>query len=1044
MLSRSELLHLLGQEKDNAIGLDRLTDQLKNRIGVTPFIGAGLSADFGFPQWTPFLRALADSDEAAQAALERRIATGQFEEAAQEMMAAIGGHRAFQNQIEHQFGDWRLEDRQFSGAVRLVPHLSTGPVITTNFDHVIERVFAQEGSPFEHVVWAGNIGIALKAFRRDLRILVKIHGDVADSAHLILTLDEYQQHYGGTEPGKIDRDLPLPKLLEQLTVARPFLFLGCSLTEDRTVAILLGVARDNRDTEHFAVVERPKDGAEWRKRRRQLSELEITPIWFPSGRFDLIQEILEFLTNEIPPALRRTGQKEIPTNLPKRDVSSFVGRQQEIAEIAERLGENQLVTLAGPGGCGKTRLMLQVARRVQAEFPDGVWLVKLASIRDGSLVPQTVARALGLQEQQKQPPTDILARHLSTQAALLILDNCEHLLEACADLIREILQNATSVKILTTTRTVLGIPSEAVYKVSPLLLPASDATLKSLGESEAVQLFVERGQAQADDFHLTESNASAISEICRRVDGIPLAIELAAAWLDTISVEQIARMLDKTFQLLTKGPRDALPHQETLRATMEWSYQLLTEPQRSLLRALAVFKGGWTLPAAGAICLDCADDEVAAAGRLRELVQQSLVQFNAESAAARYHLLETVRQYAMERLDTAGESRLARQRHRDWYLRFAEERERILREGGAQNQMLQEMELEHDNLRAALDWSIEESDGDSALRLGAALWRFWENRGFLGEGRQELRRLLHFAESPANAAALGQVCSGAGLLAYRQGDLQQAQEFFARALEIEKRRGDDKRIASCLNDLGISSQSRGLLNDALKYFEQYIELARKNNLPRDISVGLFNQGHVLMELGQLEAARTALEKSRSGFEAEQNLSDSAYPITVLGWVAIFEKDPAEAENLFRTSFERREQLKHKRGMADSAHGLGRAALLRDDLEEAHSRLQESLVMAREVGADKAIAQILESLAVFAVRRKEMTRALTLSFAAEALRARNHTPRPPIFCAEQERCIAEAKSALTATEADRAINLGRAMDIAGALAAATPDNGPQND
>lgn len=429
-----------------------------------------------------------------------------------------------------------------------------------------------------------------------------------------------------------------------------------------------------------------------------------------------------------------------------------------------------------------------------------------------------------------------------------------------------------------------------------------------------------------------------------------------------------------------------------------------------------------------------ADDELAAAGRLRELLQQSLVQFNAESAA-RYHLLETVRQYAIERLDEAGERHLARERHRDWYLRFAEEREKILREGGDQDQRLQEMELEHDNLRAALDWSVDESDADSALRLGAALWRFWENRGFLGEGRQELMRLLHFAESPTNVAALGQVCSGAGLLAYRQGDLQEAQEFFARALEIEQRRGDDKRIASCLNDLGISSQSRGLLNEALKYSEQYIELARKNDLQRDISVGLFNKGHVLMELGQLDAARTSLEESRVGFEAERNLSDSAYPITALGWVAIFEKDPAQAESLFRTSFERREQLKHKRGMADSTHGLGRAALLRDDLQEAYGRLQESLVMAREVGADKAIAQILESLAVFAVRRKEMPRALTLSFAAEALRARNHTPRPPIFSAEQDRCITEAKSALTATEADRAIHLGRTMDTAQALAAA---------
>ena len=1034
MLSKSELLNRLGQEKDNAIGLDRLSEQLKSRVGVIPFVGAGLSADFGFPQWTQFLRELADAPEVREA-LEKRLAAGQYEEAAQDVLADIG-RRSFQNQIDHQFGDWRLEGRQFREAVRLVPHLSSGPVVTTNFDHVLERVFTQEGFPFEHVVWGENVGVALKAFRADLGLLVKIHGDVADSAHLILTLDEYEHHYGATGPGKIDRERPLPKLLEQLTVSRPFLFLGCSLAQDRTVSILCGVARENRDTEHFAIVERPKDDAEWRKRRRELSAQEITPVWFPPGRFDLIQEILEYLVNEIPLALRRAGEVQIPTNLPQHDSSSFVGRGEEIAEIAKRLAGKPLVTLVGPGGCGKTRLVLQVARRVQGEFPDGVWLVELASIRSGDLVPQTVARALGLQEQQKQPPTDVLARHLSTRTALLVLDNCEHLLEACANLIREILQKGANVRVLATSRAVLQLPGEAVHKVSPLKLPEPGANAERLALSESVQLFVQRGQAQTDTFQLTENNAAAIAEICHRLDGIPLALELAAAWLDTIPVEKIARELDDAFELLTKGPRSALPHQETLRATMEWSYQLLTEEQRALLRTLSVFKGGWTLQAASVICRDAPEEELATAGRLREIVQQSLVQFQSEPPPARYRLLETVRQYAKERLDETGESQATRQRHRDWFLRFAEEREKILREGGDQNLALREMDSEHDNLRAALDWSIGEPNPDAALRLGAALWRFWENRGFHAEGRHELTRLHNFPETVANAAALGQVCSGAGLLAFRQGDIAHAKEFFTRALEIEQRRGDEKRIGSCLNDLGLVSQALGQLDDALKFYEESLDLARKNQLGRDIGVGLFNSGNVRLELGQFASARESLVESRARFEAENHLSDSAYPITALGWIAIFENDAATAEAMFRAGFERREQLKHKRGMADSAHGLGRAALLRGDLEETRQHLEESLVMAREVGADRAIAQILESLAVLAVRQSQMVRALKLSFAAEALRARIHIPRPPIFQTEQDQCIAQARAALPPAEADRAMHEGRALDTTHALAAAS--------
>ena len=431
------------------------------------------------------------------------------------------------------------------------------------------------------------------------------------------------------------------------------------------------------------------------------------------------------------PALR--SLTATPNNLAQQ-VTSFVGRERELAEVKKLLAQTRLATLLGAGGIGKTRLSLHAAVEVLDDFADGVWFVELAPIADPRLLAQAVAPVLGVKEEAGRPVQEALLKFVQDRQLLLVLDNCEHLLQGCAELAKQLLQAGAQVKILATSREPLHVAGETTYPVPSLSLPEPRMRIAhtALTQYEAIRLFVDRAAAARPAFRLTPNNATLVADICRRLDGIPLALELAAARVRVLSVETIAARLSDRFRLLTGGDRTALPRQQTLRACIDWSYDLLTEAERSVLRRLAVFAGGWTLEAAEAVGTggDVQADEVLDVPA--QLVEKSLVAMDAEGT--RYQLLETVRQYAQDRLHESGEAEAIRERHRDYFLALAEEAEPKLL-GAEQAAWLRRLEAEHDNLRAGLSWSLEDSGSQAGLRLCGALQRFWITRGHFSEGR---------------------------------------------------------------------------------------------------------------------------------------------------------------------------------------------------------------------------------------------------------------------------------------------------------------------
>ncbi|MBI1743232.1 tetratricopeptide repeat protein [Candidatus Acetothermia bacterium] len=494
-------------------------------------------------------------------------------------------------------------------------------------------------------------------------------------------------------------------------------------------------------------------------------------------------------------------------NLPSA-LTSFIGREREIQEVMRLLGITRLLTLTGSGGCGKTRLALQVATDLVKEYAHGVWLVELASVSDPALVPQALALAVGVPEETGRPLLATLSDYLQLKQLLLVLDNCEHLVGACAQLAETLLKHCSNLRVLATSREGLGIAGELIYAVPSLEVPDPQRlpALKILQQCESVSLFLERALFIHPQFALTQENARAVAKVCHQLDGIPLAIELAAARVKVMTAEQIAARLDDRFRLLTGGSRTALPRQQTLLATMDWSFQLLSEVERVLFRRASVFVGGWTLEAAEGICAGEGVEPPQILDLLTQLVEKSLVMVEEEGGEARYTLLQTIRQYSLGKLLEAGEADVLRNRHRDWFLSLAEKAEPQLR-GTDQQRWLNLLEKEHENLRAALGWSKSTESYDQGIKLAGALWFYWDIRGYFREGRSWLDEMLQ-RRSNASSSVLAKALYGAGVLAYRQGDYNQATVLLEQGLILFRELGDKKGIANSLNILGAIARSQ--------------------------------------------------------------------------------------------------------------------------------------------------------------------------------------------------------------------------------------------
>jgi predicted ATPase/DNA-binding SARP family transcriptional activator len=595
-------------------------------------------------------------------------------------------------------------------------------------------------------------------------------------------------------------------------------------------------------------------------------------------------------------------------NLPV-PTTSFVGREREITEVKQLLGRGRLVTLTGAGGCGKTRLALRVADDLVEEYPDGVWWVELAALSDPALVCPTVAGVLGVREQPGRLLEATLAAVLRPKHLLLLLDNCEHLAAVCARHVEALLRACPGLHFLVTSREALGIAGEVAWIVPSLSVPPHPSPAgeraSHVVQYEAVRLFAERAATALPAFALTDQNAAAVAQICRRLDGIPLALELAAARVKVLSPEQITARLDDCFSLLTGGSRTALRRHQTLRATIDWSYDLLGEAERVLFRRLAVFAGGFTLEAAEAVCAGVGQNGILSCqilDLLSRLVDKSLVGVEVRGQAARYRLLETVREYARERLRQAGEEDWARSRHLDFFLRLAEEAEpHKVRAGGVG--AFSRLGQEYDNLWAALEWSAAaEARVESGLRLAGALSEFWQMDRNAREGYSWLKRLLERGGEAAAAAVRARALQGAGELAVFLGDFHAARSSIEQGLALYRELDDKPGIAYALLVLGIQvAVAQEEWAAARPPLEECLALYRDLGDRPGIAAATEGLGYLTYLQGDRAAGRALLEKGLAMQRELGLMTCASHSALLLGHIARQEGQYALARSCYAES-----------------------------------------------------------------------------------------------------------------------------------------------
>jgi predicted ATPase/class 3 adenylate cyclase len=674
-----------------------------------------------------------------------------------------------------------------------------------------------------------------------------------------------------------------------------------------------------------------------------------------------------------------------PNNLPCQ-LTSFVGREKELTDMKKLLHDAHMLTLIGTGGTGKTRLAIQAASEVLDHYPDGVWLVELAPILDPLLVPRTTAITIGLRDEPQRPVIDMLCDYLRNKRMLLILDNCEHLVDACARMAERILHISADTQILASSREALGIGGEVTYRVPSLGLPDLGhlPPVDSLSQYEAIKLFIDRARSAIPSFRVTNENAPAVAQICHRLDGIPLAIELAAAKIHVIGVEQISKRLDDRFRLLTGGSRTALERHQTLRAAIDWSYNLLPSAEKALFSKLSVFVSGWALDAAEAICADELVKDAEVLDLLEQLINKSLVLMEEMQGKTRYRMLETMRQYANEKLVESGASDALRDRHLEYFLGLAEAAEPHLTRP-EQLEWLTKLDADYENLRLALEWALNKESSEPSLRLCSALGQFWSLRRYWLEGTNWLQKALDkpdksskdedvfrvrvLYQDAALANALDQLdrmqdSAGKSLtLALRVSDQQDiaiARFYFGWALQ---RHGEDDRAMELMqrsltdfrerNDFYWESVTYRWLNYILltrgiikleEKVDHHLQLARRAGERQNLAEALGNKARQLFIFNRVNEARKYGEEANQLFrEIGINLDESAFLFGNLAWL---EGDYEKAKRIFADVRERSISAGEKNFGLIASSNLGLVALEEGDFDHAHMYLEESLATAR--------------------------------------------------------------------------------------------------
>lgn len=733
----------------------------------------------------------------------------------------------------------------------------------------------------------------------------------------------------------------------------------------------------------------------------------------------------------------RLQQSPIPSsvlsNLPT-PATALIGRETELAEVSEllRWPETRLVTLTGPGGTGKTRLALQVAIELRDTFHDGVYLVSLAPISDPDLVVSTIAKTLDVRETSGRSVFENLRSYLRNKQMLLLLDNFEQIV-AAAPLVAELLTDAPELKVLATSRVPLHVRAEQEFAVLPLAVPDSKLphAAEELARYGAVELFVQRARAIRPRFALTDENALAVAEICRQLDGLPLAIELAAVRSKIFPPRALLAQLGSRLTFLTSGARDAPARQQTLRATIEWSHALLDPHDQTLFRRLGVFVGGFTLSAAG-VCNAAGDLEGDIAARVESLVDKNMVRADLSDDEPRFFMLETLREYALEQLVASGEAEAAQRHHAEYFLALAEQAEPQLF-FALRASWLERLEREHDNLRIALRWFTDQQVAEAGLRLGGVLSPFWEARGHLTEGRRWLAVLLALVAARPRTVARAKALLGAGSLAYAHGDYVSVEQLVTESLSIGRDVGDFELIAWSQYRLGVIFNARGQYATASTYLEESLEHFRTVGDQRGVAWALGRLGWLSHFQGDVAAAGRLLAESVAIARQVGDTQGTALSLFLLAQVIERQGDLATARAYVEESQATWHELRDGRNLALSFVVLGRLALAQGDHIGARHLWTEGLRISSDVQDKYAFGCLLGSFVALAAAEQQPVRALRLAAAAEAVFQRIGIPLPFGTGKLVERGRAQAMQAVDGATQATARAEGQAMTLEQAIA-----------
>jgi predicted ATPase/serine/threonine protein kinase len=757
----------------------------------------------------------------------------------------------------------------------------------------------------------------------------------------------------------------------------------------------------------------------------------------PKQRYGSTQDLardLMAVRDRIAEASARPSESRL-NNLPVQR-TAFIGREHEAAALRHLLSrvDVQLVTLTGPGGIGKTRLALQVAADAgTAEFPGGLCFVPLSAVSDPALIASTIAQALGMRETVNQSPQESLKEYVRTldQPMLLVLDNFEHLVSA-APVITQLLTTGPMLKVAVTSQAPLHVYGEHEFPVPPLALPnlKNIPPLEVLSRLPAIALFVERAQAVKREFALTRENAPAVAAICARLDGLPLAIELAAARIKLLSPAAMLARLESRLNLLTGGARDLPTRQQTLRSTVDWSYGLLNASEQTLFRRLSVFAGGCTLEGAEAVCDTKSDLGLDIFDGMASMVDKSLAQqVEQVDAETRFLMLSTIREYALERLAESHDEAATRRAHAAYYLVLAEEgAEDVV----AHPEWLDRFEIEHDNFRLALEYLIKTGDAEWGLRLGAALFRFWETREHLTEGRDAIARLLALEGTAARPKLRARLSFAAAVLAGEQGDYSSARQLFEESLETCLELNDTRGVAVALNALAVNARDRGDLPAASLLFERCVAIWKDLGDSADIARALSNLANVTKLQGEYARASSLYDECLTIFRQVGDGAGAAWTLNYLGDVAREKADFVAARSFCEQSLSEFRRLRDSWGIASTLSDLATLSCDQGNNAEARRLYGESIELFQELGHKRGIARALECLAASAAAQSKAEQSLHLAGAAAALRQRLGAPLTPTEQPRLEKALEFARRALGNAAGLRAWMEGWEMPVGQAI------------